>query len=102
MLENNASKASLNEEKLQLQKNLRELERYQLVTILDNYQAIVTAIAKDINREREYRLERSEQLENLRKTITQLEEKRKEYIERLNSYQEYLEKCLENISVTPK
>uniref|UniRef100_F1KR99 Ras GTPase-activating-like protein n=1 Tax=Ascaris suum TaxID=6253 RepID=F1KR99_ASCSU len=96
------NKMSLAAKKNQILMNLNELEANGLVQMINDYQAIVTAIAKDINREREYRKERREQLQHLRKTITQMEEKRKEYIERLNAYQEYLEKCLDNISITSK
>ncbi|VDM43313.1 unnamed protein product [Toxocara canis] len=93
---------SLTEKKNQILKNLYELEEDGLVQMINQYQAIVTAIAKDINHEREYRSERREQLQHLRTTITQMEEKRKEYIERLSAYQEYLDKCLDNISITSK
>uniref|UniRef100_A0A915AXX3 Calponin-homology (CH) domain-containing protein n=1 Tax=Parascaris univalens TaxID=6257 RepID=A0A915AXX3_PARUN len=96
------NKMSLTAKKNQILMNLNGLEANGLVQMINHYQAIVTAIAKDINREREYRKERREQLQHLRKTITQMEEKRKEYIDRLNAYQEYLEKCLDNISITSK
>lgn len=71
----------------------------RLVSSMDHYQDIVTAIAQDINMQDKHRLQRREQLESLQETVNQLEAKRKEYNEQLEKYREYLEHCLDNLTI---
>ena len=83
-------------------KNLAELEKYGLVSSADNYQAIITQIAKDIYSTGKYRDQRKEQLESLSKTVNELDAKRDEYKDQLDKYQKYLGNALDNISLTSR
>lgn len=88
--------------KRQVWENLKKLERLDLVSAVDHYQDIVTAIAHDINMQDKHRLQRREQLESLQETLNQLDAKRKEYNEQLEKYREYLEHCLDNLTITSR
>lgn len=72
------------------------MEQSGYVSASDGYQAIITAIAKDIYSKD---TQRKEELKSLNKTATDLEAKRKQYEERLSTYQAYLSNTLDNISI---
>jgi hypothetical protein len=88
--------------KREVWENLKKLEELGLVSAQDHYQDVVTAIAHDINMQDKHRLQRREQLESLQETFNQLEARRKEYNEQLEKYREYLEHCLDNLTITSR
>lgn len=88
--------------KREVWENLKKLEELDLVSAQDHYQDVVTAIAHDINMQDKHRLQRREQLESLQETMNQLEARRKEYNEQLEKYREYLEHCLDNLTITSR
>lgn len=75
------------------------MENLGHVSSSDGYQSIVTQIANDIYRRNKYRDQRAEQLRNLQKTLTDLELRRKQYEDRLETYQTCLNNALDNISI---
>jgi hypothetical protein len=99
---NNDKFETLSAKKHAIIRNLSELEKYGLVSSADNYQEIITQIAKDIYSTNKYRGQRKEQLESLAKTANELEAKRKEYKDQLEKYQKYLGNALDNISLTSR
>lgn len=64
---------------------------------VDGYQIIVTAIAKDICNKKKYRIMRDKELQTLRATKERLEEKTKYYEEQVEFYNQYIQRCLENL-----
>lgn len=68
-----------------------------MVTEKDGYQNIVTAVAKDLCNKGKYRLFRNKELQTLQETKQQLEEKCNYYKEQVEYYNQYIQKCLENL-----
>jgi len=88
--------SSISAKKQKIQENLNKLEQSGYVSASDGYQAVITAIARDIYSKD---TQRKEELKSLNKTATDLENKRKQYEERLTTYQAYLSNALDNISI---
>lgn len=88
---------SLNDCKIQLRSYLNKLELDGLVTQKDGYQNIVTAVAKDLCNKGKYRLFRNKELQTLQETKHQLEEKYNYYKEQVEYYNQYIQRCLENL-----
>ncbi|KAE9550296.1 hypothetical protein FO519_006486 [Halicephalobus sp. NKZ332] len=86
---------SISAKKGKIQENLKKLEQSGYVSASDGYQAVITAIARDIYSKD---TQRREELQSLNKTVTDLETKRKQYEERLDTYHTYLNNALDNIS----
>ncbi|XP_076245101.1 ras GTPase-activating-like protein IQGAP1 [Calliopsis andreniformis] len=89
--------SSLNDCKLQLRAYLNKLELGGWVNQADGYQNIVTAVAKDLCNKGKYRIIRNKELQTLRITKQRLEEKCKYYQEQVEYYNEYIQRCLENL-----
>ncbi|CAL7946505.1 unnamed protein product [Xylocopa violacea] len=89
--------SSLNDCKLQLRAYLNKLELGGWVTQADGYQNIITAVAKDLCNKGKYRIIRNKELQTLRTTKQRLEEKCKYYQEQVEYYNEYIQRCLENL-----
>ncbi|XP_032684173.1 ras GTPase-activating-like protein IQGAP1 isoform X1 [Odontomachus brunneus] len=89
--------SSINDCKLQLRSYLHKLELEGWVNRADGYQTIVTAIAKDICNKKKYRVMRDKELQTLRATKERLEEKTKYYEEQVKFYNQYIQRCLENL-----
>ncbi|EFN88876.1 Ras GTPase-activating-like protein IQGAP1 [Harpegnathos saltator] len=89
--------SSINDCKLQLRSYLHKLELEGWVSRVDGYQTIVTAIAKDICNKKKYRVMRDKELQTLRATKERLEEKTKYYEEQVEFYNQYIQRCLENL-----
>lgn len=89
--------SSINDCKLQLRSYLHKLELEGWVNRADGYQTIVTAIAKDICNKKKYRVMRDKELQTLRATKERLEEKTKYYEEQVEFYNQYIQRCLENL-----
>ncbi|MCP9260272.1 hypothetical protein DINM_003641 [Dirofilaria immitis] len=69
----NDDQPTLDDTKCNIVRQLSTLEKAKRVTSINNYQHIVTAIAKDINNEENYRKNREAQLVNIRKLVIELE-----------------------------
>ncbi|PBC33394.1 Ras GTPase-activating protein IQGAP1 [Apis cerana cerana] len=89
--------SSLNDCKLQLRAYLNKLELGGWVSQTDGYQNIITAVAKDLCNKGKYRIIRNKELQTLRTTKQRLEEKCKYYQEQVEYYNEYIQRCLENL-----
>ncbi|CAK9799762.1 Ras GTPase-activating-like protein IQGAP1 [Anthophora plagiata] len=89
--------SSLNDCKLQLRAYLNKLELGGWVSQSDGYQNIITAVAKDLCNKGKYRIIRNKELHTLRITKQRLEEKSKYYQEQVEYYNEYIQRCLENL-----
>ncbi|XP_017888182.1 ras GTPase-activating-like protein IQGAP1 isoform X2 [Ceratina calcarata] len=89
--------SSLNDCKLQLRAYLNKLELGGWVSQADGYQNIITAVAKDLCNKGKYRIIRNKELQTLRTTKQRLEEKCKYYQEQVEYYNEYIQRCLENL-----
>ncbi|KAJ8679150.1 hypothetical protein QAD02_014937 [Eretmocerus hayati] len=90
--------SSLDDCKLQLRSYLNKLELGGWVSREDGYQTIVTAVAKDLCNKSRYRVLRNKELVNLRTTKQRLEEKSNYYKEQVEYYNEYIKRCLANLS----
>ncbi|XP_076391557.1 ras GTPase-activating-like protein IQGAP1 isoform X1 [Megachile rotundata] len=89
--------SSLNDCKLQLRAYLNKLELGGWVSRSDGYQTIITAVSKDLCNKGKYRIIRNKELQTLRITKQRLEEKCKYYQEQVEYYNEYIQRCLENL-----
>lgn len=89
--------SSLNDCRLQLRAYLQKLEQGGWVAKADGYQRIVTAVAKDLCNKGKYRAMRNKELQTLRLTRQRLQEKTKYYAEQVEFYNEYTQRCLENL-----
>ncbi|XP_033341426.2 ras GTPase-activating-like protein IQGAP1 [Megalopta genalis] len=89
--------SSLNDCKQQLRAYLNKLELGGWVSQADGYQNIITAVAKDLCNKGKYRIIRNKELQMLRITKQRLEEKCKYYQEQVEYYNEYIQRCLENL-----
>ncbi|XP_057324303.1 ras GTPase-activating-like protein IQGAP1 [Microplitis mediator] len=89
--------SSLNDCKYQLRAYLAKLEHGKFVTRTDGYQSIITAVAKDLCNKGKYRMIRNKELQALRITRQRLQEKTKYYAEQVQYYNEYTQRCLENL-----
>ncbi|XP_078048629.1 ras GTPase-activating-like protein IQGAP1 [Augochlora pura] len=89
--------SSLNDCKLQLRAYLNKLELGGWVSQADGYQNIITAVANDLCNKGKYRIIRNKELQMLRVTKQRLEEKCKYYQEQVEYYNEYIQRCLENL-----
>ncbi|KAM3720799.1 Ras GTPase-activating-like protein [Dirofilaria immitis] len=88
----NDDQPTLDDTKCNIVRQLSTLEKAKRVTSINNYQHIVTAIAKDINNEENYRKNREAQLVNIRKLVIELEKTRLDYRRRLERYEDYLKR----------
>lgn len=88
---------SLDDCKRQLRSYLNKLELDGWVSQKDGYQHLVTAVAKDLCNKGRYRLLRNKELQTLQETKQQLEEKSNYYKEQVESYNQYIQRCLENL-----
>jgi len=79
-------------------KNLHILEQHKLVTPTEDYQEILTSIAKDICNQRKYRQRRKQDLKKIGETVERMNKKKKYYGEAVTYYQEYVKACVNNLS----
>ena len=93
------TEAVLNSLKMRVSRNLRKLEQIGLVASSDNYATLVAALARDVVTLRTHRRARSQELDRLLSTKRLLDEKTKFHEEQVDSYQEYLETCLKNLTL---
>ncbi|CAI2298845.1 unnamed protein product [Caenorhabditis sp. 36 PRJEB53466] len=95
-------KPELREQQQSLRKDLEQLEIDGRTDGADGYQSIVTDIANDIRLHERRQRERAEQKRSIAQTRRKLVEQREELKEKLVSYEEYLETCLQNLSLTSR
>lgn len=79
-------------------RNLRMLESQGVVTIKNDYQDIINAIAKDIRNQRRYRQRRRQEKKKLGQTLESLHSKSQFYEEQIDYYNQYIRVCLDNLS----
>lgn len=79
-------------------RNLRMLESQGVVTIKNDYQDIINAIAKDIRNQRRYRQRRRQEKKKLGQTLESLHNKSQFYEEQIDYYNQYIRVCLDNLS----
>jgi len=84
--------------KSHINKNLQILEEHKLVTSTEDYQEILTSIARDITNQRKYRLRRKQDLKKMSNTMEDMNKKRKYFSEAVTYYQEYVKACINNLS----
>jgi len=89
----------LNSLKMRVSRNLRTLEKLELVSSGDSYSALVRALAKDVVTLRTHRRARNQELERLLSTKRLLDQKTKFHEEQVDSYHQYLETCLKNLTL---
>uniref|UniRef100_A0A0N5B8H0 Calponin-homology (CH) domain-containing protein n=1 Tax=Strongyloides papillosus TaxID=174720 RepID=A0A0N5B8H0_STREA len=89
--------ASLEEKKEKICENLISLANVGIVSRNNDYQTLVNQIADEIIRQGEYRQNRAKQINHFQETIKRLEDKRKDYEDRLEKYKLFLDSCLENM-----
>lgn len=99
MSSTDTTEAVLNSLKMRVSRNLRKLEQLGLVSSSDNYSTLVAALARDVVTLRTHRRARSQELDRLLITKRLLDEKTKFHEEQVDSYQEYLETCLKNLTL---
>ncbi|XP_048514358.1 ras GTPase-activating-like protein IQGAP1 isoform X2 [Athalia rosae] len=90
--------SSLNDCKAQLRAYLSKLELGGWVSRTDDYQNIITAVAKDLCNKSKYRVMRKTELQTLKATKQSLDDKTKYYKEQVQFYNEYIHRCLENLN----
>ena len=84
---------------MRVSRNLRTLEKLNMVSSSDNYATLVSALARDVVTLRTHRRARSQELDRLLSTKCLLDEKTKFHEEQVNSYHTYLETCLKNLTL---
>nr|XP_018903621.1 PREDICTED: ras GTPase-activating-like protein IQGAP1 [Bemisia tabaci] len=87
---------SLRNCKTKLRNYLNQLEEKGFVSRNDGYQSIISALAQDICNKRKYRKIQSQELQTVRETRKNLEDKICFYKDKVKYYNEYVQNCLEN------
>ncbi|KAF9412598.1 hypothetical protein BGZ94_000998 [Podila epigama] len=75
-----------------------QLESTGKVTRKNGYQDMINAIALDIRTKHRRRIQRAEELRNVKKTLNNLNEKRQFLEHQIKSYHDYVESCMNNIT----
>ncbi|XP_015369181.1 PREDICTED: ras GTPase-activating-like protein IQGAP1 [Diuraphis noxia] len=86
---------TLKEIKAKLRKHLKVLEEEGIVSKDDGYQGIITSVAKDICNRNKYRQIQIKELQMLKSTKQRLDEKIKYLVEKIKSYEQYIQTCLD-------
>jgi len=78
--------------------NMGKLEKKGTVSKANNYQEMLNAVAKDIKNKNRRRIQRKAELEKIKKTLANLEEK-SNYLEgQYKSYKEYVDACVASMT----
>ncbi|XP_015275760.1 PREDICTED: ras GTPase-activating-like protein IQGAP3 [Gekko japonicus] len=93
---------SIEEKKRKVVKNLRRLESLGVVDSANQYQEIISEMAKDIRNQRQYRQHRKAELAKLQQTLHGLHSKRMFYEEQVDYYNQYIRTCLDNLAARNK
>ncbi|XP_025412604.1 ras GTPase-activating-like protein IQGAP1 isoform X2 [Sipha flava] len=86
---------TLKEIKGKLRKHLKVLEEEGIVTKENGYQGIITSVAKDICNRNKYRQIQIKELQMLKSTKQRLDEKIQYLNEKIKSYEQYIQTCLD-------
>ncbi|KAG8994762.1 hypothetical protein FRB94_012577 [Tulasnella sp. JGI-2019a] len=73
---------------------LLELEKQGKVTRADGYQGILNAIASDVRSKHWKRVQRKQELDDMGEAITHLKERKKNFVEQIDSYESYVETAM--------
>jgi Ras GTPase-activating-like protein IQGAP2/3 len=76
---------------------LLKLEKQGKVTRSDGYQGILNAIAGDVRSKHRKRLERQKEMESMNEVLVYLAERKKHYLEQIESYNSYIEASMINM-----
>ena len=77
--------------------NILDLERLGKITREDNFQGILNAIAGDVRSKHRKRIQRQQEMKNMREALRQLAERRKAFLEQIDSYHKYVESAMETM-----
>ncbi|XP_050539005.1 ras GTPase-activating-like protein IQGAP1 [Daktulosphaira vitifoliae] len=86
---------TLKDIKAKLRKNLKILEEEGVVSKDDGYQGIITSVAKDICNRNKYRQIQIKELQMVKSTKQRLDDKIKYLNEKIISYEQYIQTCLD-------
>lgn len=73
---------------------LLELEKIGKITRDDGYQGILNAIANDVRSKHRTRLQRQQEINTMSEALTHLNQRKKEFEEQINSYNNYVETAM--------
>lgn len=73
---------------------LLELEKIGKITRDDGYQGILNAIAGDVRSKHRTRLQRQQEINTMSEALTHLNQRKKEFEEQINSYNNYVETAM--------
>jgi Ras GTPase-activating-like protein IQGAP2/3 len=73
---------------------LLELEKRGLVSRGDGYQGVLNAIAGDVRSKHRKRLQRQQEKDSMNEALTHLKERKKAFMEQINSYHSYAESAM--------
>ncbi|KAG8842212.1 hypothetical protein FRB96_005929 [Tulasnella sp. 330] len=73
---------------------LLELEKQGKITRADGYQGILNAIASDVRSKHWKRIQRKQELDGMTEGLTHLKERKKNFIEQIDSYHSYVETAM--------
>lgn len=74
--------------------NLLELEKQGKITRDDNFQGILNAIAGDVRSKHRKRIQRQQEMESMSEALRQLAERKKYFLEQIDSYNKYVESAM--------
>ncbi|TFY81447.1 hypothetical protein EWM64_g2563 [Hericium alpestre] len=73
---------------------LIELEKLGKITREDGYQGILNAIANDVRSKHRMRMQRQQEIENMTEALKHLNERKKNFEDQINSYNNYVETAM--------
>ncbi|KIL70078.1 hypothetical protein M378DRAFT_156131 [Amanita muscaria Koide BX008] len=76
---------------------LLELEKKGKISRGDGFQGILNAIANDVRSKHRKRLQRQQEMENMREALCQLAERKKYFQEQIDSYHNYVEAAMQTM-----
>ena len=71
--------------------NLLELAKQGKISREDGFQGILNAIAGDVRSKHRKRLQRQQEMESMNEALRQLAERKKYFVEQIDSYHNYVE-----------
>lgn len=73
---------------------LLELEKQGKITRADGYQGILNAIASDVRSKHWKRIQRKQEMDGMTEGLTHLKERKKNFVEQIDSYHSYVETAM--------
>ncbi|XP_061671734.1 ras GTPase-activating-like protein IQGAP1 [Syngnathoides biaculeatus] len=93
---------TLQGKKEKIRSNLQRLAEFGRVNPENRYQELINDIAKDIRNQRRYRQRRKAELVKLQQTNVALNSKTKFYNVQIDSYNQYIKTCMDNLATKGK